>query len=69
MHVHFFFNTVPPSQAGLPGSGPWYVWGGPRPFNGYSLSDKPADATQMCALAANPNHTVVPNSGNCVDLP
>ncbi len=69
MHVHFFFNTVPPDQAGLPGSGPWYVWGGPRPFNGYSVSDKPAGATQMCALAANPNHSVVANSGNCVDLP
>lgn len=69
MHVHFFFNTVPPDQAGVPGKGPWYVWGGPRPFNGYALSDKPAAATQMCALAANPNHTVVPNSGNCIDLP
>jgi hypothetical protein len=69
MHVHFFFNTVPPDQAGVPGSGPWYVWGGPRPFNGYAVSDRPAGATQMCALAANPNHTVVPNSGNCVDLP
>jgi len=69
MHVHFFFNTVPPEQAGVPGSGPWYVWGGPRPFNGYSVSDKPPGATQMCALAANPNHTVVANSGNCVDLP
>ena len=29
-HVHFFFNTVPPEQAGVPGAGPWYVYGGPR---------------------------------------
>jgi uncharacterized repeat protein (TIGR01451 family) len=26
-HVHFFFNTVPPEQAGMPGTGPWYVYG------------------------------------------
>jgi serine/threonine protein kinase len=69
MHVHFFFNTVPPAQAGVPGAGPWYVWGGPRPFNGYKVSDRPGGATQMCILVANPNHTVVPDSGNCVDLP
>ena len=69
VHVHFFFNTVPPQQAGMPGSGPWILYGGPRPFTEYSVSDKPAAATQMCALVANPNHSVQPNSGNCVDLP
>jgi predicted Ser/Thr protein kinase len=68
-HVHFFFNTVPPEEAGVPGNGPWYVYGGPRPFRGYGVSDKPSGATQMCTLSANPNHTVVPGSGNCVDLP
>ena len=68
-HVHFFFNTVPPEQAGLPGGGPWYVWGGPRPFNGYGTGDKPAAATQMCALAANPDHSVIAGSGNCWTLP
>lgn len=68
-HVHFFFDTVPPDQAGSPGSGPWYVWGGPRPFNGYSVSARPAGALQMCTLSANPDHSVVPGSGNCVDLP
>jgi len=69
VHVHFFFNTVPPQQAGMPGSGPWILYGGPRPFTEYSVSDKPAAATQMCALVANPNHSVQPNSGNCVNLP
>ncbi len=68
-HVHFFFNTVPPEQAGQPGAGPWYVYGGPRPFTGYTLSDRPYDATQMCILVANPDHTVQLNSGNCLDLP
>jgi hypothetical protein len=72
MHVHMFFNTVPPEQAGSPGSGPWKLtWGpyGDPPFRQYAESDKPAGATQMCALVANPNHSVRPNSGNCVDLP
>jgi len=68
-HVHFFFNTVPPEQAGSPGVGPWILYGGPRPFTGYRLSDRPAGASQMCALVANPDHSVVANSGNCVDLP
>ncbi|MFP3853151.1 MAG: serine/threonine protein kinase [Anaerolineales bacterium] len=68
-HVHFFFDTVPPEQAGVPGDGPWFVWGGPRPFDGYHLTDRPAGATQLCTLSANPDHSVVPDSGNCVDLP
>jgi Protein kinase domain len=68
-HVHFFFNTVPPEQAGMPGSGPWILYGGPRPFTKYKVSDRPANATQMCILVANPNHSVIADSGNCVDLP
>ncbi len=69
MHVHFFFNTVSPENAGVPGSGPWILYGGPRPFTKYRVSDRPSAATQMCALVANSNHSVQPNSGNCVDLP
>lgn len=69
MHVHFFFNTVPPEQAGMPGKGPWYLYGGPRPFTKYRESDRPADATQMCALVANRDHSVIQGSGNCMNLP
>ena len=72
MHVHMFFNTVPPDQAGAPGSGPWKLtWGpyGDPPFKQYGESDKPSGATQMCALVANPDHSVQANSGNCIDLP
>jgi hypothetical protein len=69
MHVHFFFDTVPPEQAGMPGSGPWYVYYGPRPFKKYSVSDRPGGAMQMCALVANSDHSIQFNSGNCVDLP
>jgi hypothetical protein len=68
-HVHFFFDTVTPENAGSPGSGPWILYGGPRPFTGYRVSDRPAAATQMCVLVANQNHSVQPNSGNCVNLP
>jgi serine/threonine protein kinase len=72
LHVHMFFNTVPPEQAGSPGSGPWkltYGAYGPSPFTQYGPSQRPANATQMCALVANPNHSIQLNSGNCVDLP
>lgn len=69
MHVHFFFNTIPPEQAGSPGVGPWYLYGGPRPFTKYREVDRPANATQMCALVANSNHSVIQGSGNCMNLP
>jgi serine/threonine protein kinase len=68
-HVHFFFNTVPPEQAGVPGKGPWILYGGPRPFSQYKASDRPQNASQMCILVANPNHSVQPDSGNCLPLP
>lgn len=69
MHIHFFFDTVAPEQAGSPGSGPWKIYGGPRPFTQYSVANRPASAMQMCALVANSNHSIQLNSGNCVDLP
>jgi serine/threonine-protein kinase len=69
MHIHFFFNNVAPEQAGKPGRGPWIMYGGPRPFTGYSISQTPEGASQLCALVANADHTVILGSGNCVDLP
>jgi serine/threonine protein kinase len=72
LHVHMFFNNVPPEQAGSPGAGPWKLVGGaygPSPFTGYGPANRPPAATQMCALIANPTHSIQPNSGNCVDLP
>ncbi|HEY3475959.1 MAG TPA: protein kinase [Anaerolineales bacterium] len=68
-HIHFFFDTIPVEQAGSPGPGNWYLYGGPRPFDKYRVSDRPEGATQMCALVANPNHTIIPETGNCFDLP
>jgi len=72
MHVHMFFNNVPPEQAGSPGTGPWKLtWNtyGNPPFTQYGIANRPADATQMCSLVANSNHSVIPGSGNCMDLP
>lgn len=72
LHVHMFFNTVSPAQAGMPGSGPWKLtWGkyGNPPFTQYGPQDRPANATQMCSLVANANHTVIQGTGNCMDLP
>ena len=68
-HVHFFFDTVPQEEAGVPGSGPWILYGGPSPFTGYEYDDKPESAHQMCILVANPDHSVQFYSGNCFDLP
>ena len=69
VHVHFFFDTVLPEQAGHPGTGPWYMWGGPRPFDKYKQSDHSELAAQMCILVANPDHSVQLNTGNCMILP
>jgi hypothetical protein len=33
------------------------------------LNAKPAAATEMCALVANPDHSIQMNSGNCFPLP
>jgi hypothetical protein len=68
-HVHFFFNTGPPENAGVPGPGPWYVYYGPHPFQGWGPADRLSGATQRCILVADPDHRIVEGSGNCVDLP
>lgn len=68
-HIHFFFDTVLPVYAGLPGSGPWLIYAGPVPFTGYSINDRPAGANQMCALVANADHSVQLETGNCYALP
>ncbi len=68
-HVHFFFDTVSVEQAGLPGSGPWYGYVGTSPLLHFVTSDRPANAHMLCALVANDDHSVGPNTGNCVRLP
>ena len=47
----------------------WILYAGPVPFTGYKVTDRPAGAKQMCILVANHDHSVVQETGNCVDLP
>lgn len=68
-HLHFFFNTVPTSEAGAPGAGPWWIYATPSPYTGVKLSDRPTGATQLCVLIANADHSVQPGTGNCYPLP
>ena len=69
MHIHFFFDNISPDQVGMSGGGNRLMYGGPSPFLGYRTTDRPANAAQLCALVANPDHTVIPNSGTCFKLP
>ena len=66
-HLHFFFDTAHPDRGGDPGS--WIVYGGPSPFLGTFQSDRPDGATRLCALVANPDHSMIEESGNCEELP
>ena len=68
-HVHFFYDTVPATEAGTPGGGPWLLYAGPSPFTGYSVASRPGGATQLCVLVANADHSVNQGTGNCVTLP
>ena len=68
-HLHFFFDTFSADQVGSTGGGNRLMYGGASPFTGYTQADLPPGATQMCALVANPDHTVIAGSGNCSPLP
>lgn len=68
-HIHFYFNTISEINAGQPGSGPWQIYGGPSPFSQYNVANKPAAATQLCAIVANPDHSIIVGSGNCFNIP
>jgi serine/threonine protein kinase len=68
-HIHFYFNTFTPEQVGIGGEANRRAWGAPPPFDGYASSDRPVGATELCAIVANPNHSVIADSGNCVRLP
>lgn len=68
-HVHFFFDTTSPTNAGVPGSGPWTLYGGGSPFTLLGPGDRPSGATQLCVLVANPDHSIHMETGNCADLP
>jgi serine/threonine protein kinase len=68
-HLHFYFNTFTPEQVGIGGQANRRSWGDPSPFTAYTTADRPQGATDMCVLVANPDHSVIDNSGNCFKLP
>lgn len=70
-HVHFFFDTVSPENAGTNGKPPgeWVLYDGPSPFMLMKVSDRPEGATKICALVADSKHGIIPGTGNCADLP
>jgi hypothetical protein len=68
-HIHFYFNTFTIDQIGIGGDANRRAWGAPPPFTGYASSDRPVGATEMCAIVANPDHSVIAGSGNCFPLP
>jgi serine/threonine protein kinase len=68
-HVHFFFDTVPPEEAGIPGQGPWFLWATPTPFREWGPADRPEGAEELCILVAEEDHSVQADSGNCWPLP
>jgi len=75
-HIHFFFNTTKPANAGANGDPPgtWDLYGGESPYVGSAqkIGGPSGDkgATAVCAVVATPKHEVSdPNSGNCVPIP
>lgn len=71
-HIHFYFNTVPVDQAGLPATGPWVVYdvddNGEYVYR-FPDSEIPDGATELCASAANVNHGLDDHLQDCATLP
>ena len=61
IHTHFYYNTEANTVMNK-----MYYQSTPYLLN---ISTKPANATQICAIVGNVDHSVVPNSGNCFTLP
>ena len=68
-HLHFYFDSVPEAQAGVPGSGPWVIYDVPSPFREIRVADRPAGAAKLCAVVATHDHRILPGTGNCWTLP
>ena len=70
LHIHFFFDTVAPENAGTNGNPPgeWALYDGPSPFTQLKVSDRPEGATKICALVADHQHRITTGTGNCLDL-
>ena len=60
MHTHFYYNNEPQTVLNkmYSGASPYLI---PLP--------NVIPATKLCAIVANSNHTVIPDSGNCATIP
>jgi hypothetical protein len=67
-HVHFYWNNIDQTQAGVPGGGPWQLYYGPSPVYLNGLPAQPADATAICALVANADHSYILDTGMCYEV-
>jgi molecular chaperone DnaK len=79
-HVHLFWNTVAPADAGSPGTGPWVLWDTPERVDEalFDASNRPPGATAICILIATPFHEIADvdgdgladyDTGNCAWVP
>jgi hypothetical protein len=76
-HVHLFFDTTSPEDAGTGSATPgrWTEWdrsdaGGALSFDEATVADAhDLGAHRLCILVADAHHGVEQGSGNCVDLP
>jgi hypothetical protein len=84
LHGHFFWDTEERStvgQNGVPETGQWRAYGQLAPLNDplfFSVAQRPAEATSICALVATHDHNIADvdgdgevdlDTGNCFPLP
>jgi hypothetical protein len=73
-HIHFYFDNIPASQAGHPGSGPWELWdfdpNGKALFPNFKRAAVPSGATSICAVVATNEHALDPGTvPSCRPIP
>jgi serine/threonine protein kinase len=74
-HVHFFWDTYEPEQAGIDAPergaevGAWELWDADV-FDAFAVADRPPGAEQICAVVATYDHRVDdPDNVDCIELP
>ena len=71
-HVHFYFDTLPIDQAGIPAPANWVAYGTDVEGNliyRFPAADIPSGARELCASVANVNHGLDDHLQDCVPLP
>lgn len=68
-HFHFYGDTVSADGAGVPASGSnWVVWDDDTLRVSTSAASSFTGADELCVLVGRSDHSVVPESGNCVPI-